>query len=363
MQSDKSKALIDSITDSINTLATMTDATAKSDLFKTWLRAVSRFHHYSFNNQLLVLLQRPQAERVAGFHTWKSLGRNVKKGAKGIAILAPCVRKLTAEEAAQRRAAERVSAMKLCGFRVTHVFDIADTEGKDIPELEYRAEAGGETLLPRLESAAAAMGIVLEYREETGSANGWSEGGKVVVNATLSTTAKCGTLAHELAHEFLHQHGLKAEKTPRKRVGTARTGGRGHVLCRPCPLRHRAALRPLSGQLGRHRREHHRFPSHHPRCRSLDPWRNGLEGRCGDRGHRGLAFHRHKPLRASREPIRHGYHNGNAHKFETAGSASLPSGWSVSNALVFHSRRSSQQEAGFIVHVLRPPHRRVLLPS
>ena len=103
MQSDKSKALIDSITDSINTLATMTDATAKSDLFKTWLRAVSRFHHYSFNNQLLVLLQRPQAQRVAGFHTWKSLGRNVKKGAKGIAILAPCVRKLTAEEAAQRR--------------------------------------------------------------------------------------------------------------------------------------------------------------------------------------------------------------------------------------------------------------------
>ena len=217
MQSDKSKALIDSITDNINTLATMTDATAKSDLFKTWLRAVSRFHHYSFNNQLLVLLQRPQAERVAGFHTWKSLGRNVKKGAKGIAILAPCVRKLTAEEAAQRRAAERVSAMKLCGFRVAHVFDIADTEGKDIPELEYRAEAGGETLLPRLESAAAAMNIVLEYREETGSANGWSEGGRGVVNATLSATAKCGTLAHELAHEFLHQHGLKADKTKEQR--------------------------------------------------------------------------------------------------------------------------------------------------
>ena len=107
--------------------------------------------------------------------------------------------------------------MKLCGFRVTHVFDIADTEGKDIPELEYRAEAGGETLLPRLESAAAVMGIALEYRAETGSANGWSEGGKVVVNATLSTTAKCGTLAHELAHEFLHQHGHKAEKTKEQR--------------------------------------------------------------------------------------------------------------------------------------------------
>jgi hypothetical protein len=99
---------------------------------------------------------------------------------------------------------------------VTHVFDIADTEGKPLPKLEHRAEAGGETLLPRLESAVAAMNIVLEYREETGSANGWSEGGKVVVNATLSTTAKCGTLAHELAHEFLHQHGLKGGKTPKE---------------------------------------------------------------------------------------------------------------------------------------------------
>jgi len=87
MQSDKSKALIDSITGSINTLAAMTDATAKSAMFKDWLRAVSRFHHYSFNNQLLVLLQRPQAQRVAGFHTWKSLGRNVKKGAKGLQFL------------------------------------------------------------------------------------------------------------------------------------------------------------------------------------------------------------------------------------------------------------------------------------
>ena len=119
MQNDKSKALIDSITGSINTLAAMTDATAKSDLFKDWLRAVSRFHQYSFNNQLLVLLQRPQAERVAGFHTWKSLGRNVKKGAKGIAILAPCVRKQTIEEADCQLTEEKVSTMRLCGFRVT----------------------------------------------------------------------------------------------------------------------------------------------------------------------------------------------------------------------------------------------------
>jgi hypothetical protein len=60
------------------------------------------------------------------------------------------------------------------------------------------------------------MNIVLEYREETGSANGWSEGGKVVVNATLSTTAKCGTLAHELAHEYLHWQSNRRDDMPRE---------------------------------------------------------------------------------------------------------------------------------------------------
>ncbi len=202
MQSDKSKALVDSITASIETLAAMTDETAKSETFKTWLRAVSRFHSYSFNNSLLILLQRPTASRVAGFNTWKALGRNVKKGAKGIAILAPCVGKRTVED---EGTGEKKATMKLYGFRVTHVFDVADTDGKELPELALHADHdGGEDLLPRLEAAARQMGIILEYRENTGSPYGWSEGGKIVVRATLSTVEKCGTLAHELAHEYLH---------------------------------------------------------------------------------------------------------------------------------------------------------------
>jgi len=150
MQSDKSKALIDSITDSINTLATMTDANREIGPLQDLASRSLPVHHYSFNNQLLVLLQRPQAERVAGFHTWKSLGRNVKKGAKGIAILAPCVRKLSAEEAAQRRAAERVSAMKLCGFRVTTSSISPTPKARTFPSLNTAPRLEAKLFCPAL---------------------------------------------------------------------------------------------------------------------------------------------------------------------------------------------------------------------
>jgi hypothetical protein len=129
------------------------------------------------------------------------LGRNVKRGAKGIAILAPCISKKAVKD---EETGEKQTAMRLYGFRTAHVFDYADTEGKDIPELAYRATEGGDAILPRLENAARALDIELEYMADTGTANGYSQGGKIVVNATMSNTEKCGTIAHELAHEILH---------------------------------------------------------------------------------------------------------------------------------------------------------------
>jgi len=213
MQNDKSKALADSITASIEHLAEMMNQTAKSETFKFWLRAISRFHSYSFNNSLLILCQRSSATRVAGFNTWKSLGRNVKKGSKGIAILAPCVGKRTVEDKAT---GEKNAATRLYGFRVTYVFDVADTEGSELPFLSHRATEGGDELLPLLENAACRMGVGLEYREDTGAANGWSEGGKIVVRSSLSTAERCGTLAYELAHEFLHWESNRREGMTRE---------------------------------------------------------------------------------------------------------------------------------------------------
>lgn len=200
MQNEKAKALTDSITDSIKALAAMTDETAQSEAYKAYLLTMGRFHNYSFGNTLLIYRQRPTATRVAGFHAWKDLGRSVKKGAKGIAILAPCISKRKTTDTAT---GEESTSKYLYGFRVAHVFDRADTEGRELPTLNYNATEGGEDILPRLEHAAEALGITLEYSDDI-EADGYSKGGKIVIASRLCTAAKCGTIAHELAHEILH---------------------------------------------------------------------------------------------------------------------------------------------------------------
>ena len=74
-----------------------------SEGFRRWLDVSSRFHHYSLGNQLLIAFQRPDATRVAGFHSWLKLGRHVLKGEKGIAIMVPHIRKVRNEEDDEKR--------------------------------------------------------------------------------------------------------------------------------------------------------------------------------------------------------------------------------------------------------------------
>ena len=86
---DKSQELTDKINESITALCAETDAAKQNETYRAWLHTLSRFYSYSFNNWLLIYAQRPDATRVAGFQTWKSLGRFVKKGEHGIRIFAP----------------------------------------------------------------------------------------------------------------------------------------------------------------------------------------------------------------------------------------------------------------------------------
>jgi ABC-type Fe3+-hydroxamate transport system substrate-binding protein len=130
MTTDKARDLAEQIESSVNALATETDEVRKSNLFQQWLNAMATFSSYSFNNQMLIAFQRPSATRVAGFHTWRKLGRHVVKGAKGIAILAPCVyRKKTEPENDESPTVKRLS-----GFKTAWVFDLADTERRAAPD-------------------------------------------------------------------------------------------------------------------------------------------------------------------------------------------------------------------------------------
>jgi len=109
-----------------------------SDALTAYLNAMSRFHNYSLGNILEIARQKPDATRVAGFWKWKELGRFVKKGEKGIRILAPIigVRRKKNEDA--DKDITKQNAAVLVGFRSTYVFDVSQTEGAELPELSER---------------------------------------------------------------------------------------------------------------------------------------------------------------------------------------------------------------------------------
>src|SRR2546426_9270722 len=107
----------------------------QSDALKNYLRLMSRFHRYSWGNCLLIYSQRPNATHVAGFHAWLKLRRYVRKGEKGIVILAPMVgKKSSGEELAED------DKTRLFGFRAAHVFDLSQTDGEPLPDF---AAVGG----------------------------------------------------------------------------------------------------------------------------------------------------------------------------------------------------------------------------
>jgi hypothetical protein len=184
----------------------------KSEALIRYLDTMSQFHNYSFGNCVLIALQRPDASLVAGYHRWKELHRWVKKGEVGIAILAPLVarRKRDNEERDENeRSVGRTRAV--VGFRIVHVFDVSQTEGKELPEFASMKGDPGD-YLARLESLVRNKGIELAYEESLGGALGRSQGGKITLVSTLSTTEAFTTLVHELAHELLHR-GDRREST------------------------------------------------------------------------------------------------------------------------------------------------------
>jgi hypothetical protein len=212
MSNEKARSLTEQIEKNINSLADEIDAVRKSETFLRWLNAMALFPTYSHNNQILIFMQRPDARRVAGFKTWKRLGRHVKKGAKGIAILAPCVYRKKGEAENE----DSTTVKKLFGFKVAWLFAEQDTDGAAIPELVYSATEGGDELLSRLEWTTDELGIELEYKDiaEPG-VQGYSCGGRIVVRATLSPTETAAVLVHELIHEDLH-HGKNRDDAKQK---------------------------------------------------------------------------------------------------------------------------------------------------
>jgi len=174
----------------------------KSETLTAYLAAMARFHSYSFGNIMSIARQRPTATRVAGFHTWKELGRFVKRGEKGIQILAPMVGH--ADRTRTQDDTGKPTPM-LIGFRAVYVFDVAQTEGADLPEFEHTITGNVGEHRDRLIAFLDSQNIALEYNENIAPALGVSYGGKIAILPGQSPAETLVCLVHETAHELLHK--------------------------------------------------------------------------------------------------------------------------------------------------------------
>jgi N-terminal domain of anti-restriction factor ArdC len=130
----------------------------RSEMLNNYLRAMSQFHRYSLRNIILISTQNPAASCVAGYQAWRAIGRFVKKGEQGIIILAPIV---PAKDSRNGAAAKTESSTPVA-FRPAYVFDISQTDGKEIPQIG-RVTGNPIEQRARLEKFTADQGIVLEY--------------------------------------------------------------------------------------------------------------------------------------------------------------------------------------------------------
>lgn len=197
-----------------------------SDTLKRYLDVMGRFHQYSFGNVLLIMLQKPDATYVAGFRRWLELRRYVRKGETGIGILAPLVYRKR-----QDAAEEDGEDATLRGFKVVHVFDISQTEGEELPSLATIAGDPGEKMFG-LESLIQSSGITLKDEELPAGTKGLSRKGEIAIAEGLPAAERFAVLAHELAHEWLHDEIQRKDldKTVRETEAEAVS----YVVCRAC---------------------------------------------------------------------------------------------------------------------------------
>jgi N-terminal domain of anti-restriction factor ArdC len=173
---------------------------ASSEGWRRWVESRQRFHSYSFCNTALIAMQRPDATLVASYGLWQSMGRQVMRGQRGIRILAPMVVK---DRDAQPDASGEQPSRVL--FKSVAVFDVAQTDGDELPTLEHEPITGDSHAehLPALERFAAELGYSVTYSDELAAGVGGycdRKAQRIVVRAGDPANARVRTLVHELAH-------------------------------------------------------------------------------------------------------------------------------------------------------------------
>ena len=203
-----------------------------SDSYRNYLATMSKFHNYSFNNTLLIAMQKPDATLVAGYKAWqKNFERHVNKGEKAIRILAPAPYKIKEERDKIDPVTQELLLDKdgnpqkeeveitIPAFRAVSVFDVAQTDGKPIPELaakELLSDVEGYQDMIRAVEAISPVPIELE--EIAGDSKGYydREAKRIAVQENMSESQTLKTMIHEVAHSKLHSKEVEQDEQMRK---------------------------------------------------------------------------------------------------------------------------------------------------
>ena len=203
-----------------------------SDSYRNYLSTMSKFHNYSFNNALLIAMQKPDATLVAGYKAWqKNFERHVNKGEKAIRILAPAPYKIKEERDKIDPVTQELLLDKdgnpqkeeveitIPAFRAVSVFDLSQTDGKPIPELtakELLSDVEGYQDMIRAVEAISPVPIELE--EIAGDSKGYydREAKRIAVQENMSESQTLKTMIHEVAHSKLHSKEVEQDEQMRK---------------------------------------------------------------------------------------------------------------------------------------------------
>lgn len=190
----------------------------QSDKYKQFLNVMAKFPRYSVNNTMLIMMQRPDAQLCQSFTGWKQMGRYVKKGEKGISILAPAPYKIEREQTkldekgrpvfdADGEPVKEKVEVTIRAFKVVKTFDLSQTDGKELPTIGPSELVGNIEGYPKLLQALQEISPVpVSFELIDGDAKGFYhlEDKKIVVQDGLSAGQTIKTLLHEMAHEKLH---------------------------------------------------------------------------------------------------------------------------------------------------------------
>lgn len=189
-----------------------------SEKYKAYLSTMAKFHSYSFNNSILIYMQKPDASLVAGYKTWQSLERQVKKGEKGILIFAPCPYTSVREKEvidpetgkvqvdSDGKPVKEKRKISCTYFRPVNVFDVSQTEGKALPTLAEELQGDAQNYEALMAAVKETAQVPIRFDTWTDSKKGYYNltNQEIVIKSGMSERQTVKTAIHETAHSILH---------------------------------------------------------------------------------------------------------------------------------------------------------------